>query len=1229
MPVRKTPPFFFVYPCRNSASYIISGSPKISHMWLERRKNPQQLGILLLIGLFFLAGCLGYIPGYAQEATSWENKIAALDFSRQDDLAAFNTVLSAESILGSCKVREKLLALGYAELQELISRTDNNLALMNLRKLLEHTLPRPEDMFLLREDIFINNIPLITDSPFYGELSSGALVTAIIPDAEQVYTHNLKLAYQKNILKTQGQDLWLGASLPSQEPALKLEGNQNQEEVFLGMAGQETAPVSKVWSWSLKDDYRHDFSSAVRQYIKHYAESFVQPVIYKNTVIMRNAYRLFCLDLGSGQELWSIGPDNDGQEAYHTFRHPHQNAYGNDFFFSGEIVFSELGNRLVAVDIADICHPALKWALGLGEYTLCTKPAIVDNRLICGLVNARGELWFCGVDPLSGKLLWSRYIGLSSFLAPVCTLMAVSGNGVVIATNHGFLACLIPSSGEIVWLKKYTPRRYSTVDYWWKGYFKDAFFDIGSLPYDTQFLEKAGDGLIYYKPRESDYFYILDMHNGKTVQKFYVDPSLMHVLGAYNGKAAFLQKIDSPSGGARVVVADMRTGADLYAEVMPESILKGVVYPGPSQVIFKADEALYGLDLADNRLTTKGIPLSETGWILGASAKNILIGEGRSIKCLSFNSGNSKNASSAELQARYLDNRERLKIKLQEIDSISKVDGQLSQLLDEIRQAGFSADEVFSLLQDKLSKMRQPEWQGFIQGLNNIYGKQVITYRDVQITFGGFLNGAGLMPRAAYRKPDPTGPGVKQASAQKEYQINTGNAVLLPLNVVRGTDPVDFFMLLNIGQIVCVDEKGQVRWERKIFFGPKWQSDFEVDRDWHLYSDNLEVYLYDNALIINDSVNVIAVDVNTGAYLWSMTNPREILNDETQIPPFTSEWSYEARLYFVQQIMMRIRFLDDTLMVSHGEMLYAVDPKTGYCKASRKSGILCAMDMQIADGRLYVATHIPMACIKVFDKTLTEVGDFSSTAIGENKNSWPQLVILSDYVLLHIRPSVHVFEKKDSQLRYTMDIGEIKRYYIEPRQDGFIVIAPFLETYGYSLQDGIPKQEWKYDLAPQDQRLIWDLPHLRSAYYFITKDYVFNLIRIQDDYWVVALDLNTGKKIWQTRLDGIRGRFNYLSSSLQQESLLQFIMTCIYTKENYLSDLDLASRLITGSGLYSVDLDSALFCLDVKNGDLIQAKQLPSTTITGFPGGSHIFHTQNFLQYSVKRSLIQCVSKEN
>ncbi|HNW38973.1 MAG TPA: PQQ-binding-like beta-propeller repeat protein [Candidatus Omnitrophota bacterium] len=1174
-----------------------------------------------------MSGSIGCIPVSAEESCAWENKIAALDPLKQNDQIALNRSLVAGSILDYCKVKEKLLLLTYEELQGLIASTNKNPSLKTLHNLLKFSLPTPKDIYFLVEDIFINNKPLLEDSPFYSKTLSGASITGMKRHAEQIYVNNLKLTYQKNVFVKEEDGLWVGDLALESKPAFNSRLKQDQQEMFYWERGQKNPLVSLNWSWQLQDDYRHDFFHSVRQYMKHYEGPLEQPVIYKNTVIAQNAYRFFCRDLSSGKELWSLGPDNGGEEFYHIFRHPHQNSHGYGFILSGDILFSQLGGKLAAVDVADICRPYLKWTRELGEYTLCTKPALAGNNLVCGLVNARGEVWFCGFDIQKGMLLWSRYIGTSSFLAPVCTLAAVTGDQIVIATNHGFLVCLAPDNGQIIWLKKYAPHRYNEGDYWWEGYYKDVFLDTGSIPFDTQFLQQADNGLIYYKPRESDYFYTIKPNNGETVQKIYVDPAFLYILGVYGDKAVFLQKGDFPSQNRRLIVADLRTGKQLFATALPDGKLKGILYPKASQILFKVDKNLFILDLADPVISLNRISLRQSDWLLAVAPQSVLVGENRNMKCLNLGSrAGLKDFPLGDPVSVYFDSQERVK---KEFSELNKAELQPNLLLEEIKKAGFSVNDIFLIIQKNLNFLRDPAWRGFVEEVNNIYGKGVITYRDVQMTLNNFIAGSGLQPKAVYQKPVGSKPKINLKAMQKGYRANTGNTLLLGVKVIRGADPADFFIILNSGQIVCVGENGDIRWERKIFFGSIWQSDMEEDKDWHLYSDDIEIYLYDDTLIVNDRVNVIAMDVNTGAYLWSMTNKQDVLNNESQLPTFTSIWSYESRFYFAQQIMMRVEFLDDTLIVSHGGMLYALDPKTGYCKTSCPAPVSCVMDMKTAEGKLYVASHAPNAQIKVFDKNLKASGDFSSSSVGESRTAWPQLVFLPNYVLLHIRPSLHIFDRISGRFLHTFNIEDVGRHYIEPYQDGFILIAPFLKTCGYSIKDGIPQQRWEYALQPQDQRVVWDLTCLRSFYYFMAGDRVLNFVRKQDDYWLVALDLASGRKVWETKLEGMQGRFFNLSSSIQLQGRLRFITTCVYMNgEKYTEDLDIIPKLIPGTGLYAADLDSVFFSLDPVSGRLWQAQRLPSCRLIGFLR-EDVFQTQNFFQYNLYRTSIRCLNKKD
>lgn len=1182
---------------------------------------------VIIPGIFCLIGSLLCGSASAELGGRWDNKIAGLDLLKPEDQFACSTLLTQGSILSYCKVQEKFLPLSYEELQALISGTQNNPSLEQLNKLLQHSIPKPETLYYLPESIYIDSVPLLKDSPFYSKELAGAEITAMVAHAEQIYVDNLKLSYRKDNLRQAADDLWQGDLALQPQKTVKLEsafeGNQ-----LPPLAAGEQEPVrytgSKNWSWLWPDDQRHDYFISARQVMKHYPESLLEPQIYQNTVLVRNAYKVFCLALGSGELLWSLGPENNGQEHTHTFRHPHQNTYGNDFLLAESMVFSELHNNLTAIDITNIVQPVIRWTRGLGEYTLCAKPMLAGDKLICGLVNARGEIWFCGFNRQTGERLWDRYIGSSAFLGPVCTLAGLGADRVIIATNHGVLVCLDQSNGQIIWLKQYIPHLYSLGNYWWKGYYKDTYLETGSLPYNTQFLLPAEDGRLYYKPREADYFYVLNAANGETVQRFYIDSSLFYVLGAYRGKVVFLQQSDFPLGDQRLTVADLSTGEQLYAASVPQGNLMGTLTTGAGQIAFKVDADLYCLDLAAKNLSLSTIPLGQPGWLLAASAQAVIIGQDRMVECLSFNDAirPAQVPDSDEVQA-YLDERGRISQALEDLASGFKQPGQANRLLEEMRRVHLAEDKILAMVEKNLDFLAQPAAKEFLKGLNDIYGQTVVTYQNVQLTLSGFLSSVGLLPKAKTIGP----PTKLAANAGQDYKVNTGNTVLLAVNIIKGADPADFYILLNTGQIVCVGEKGDIRWEKKIFFGSLWQSDAEFDKDWHLYSDDFKIYLYENTLIINDQVNLIAVDVHSGKYLWSMTNDRATLNDPSQLPALDTVWSYGARLFFARQIMMRTQFLNDRLVVSHRGKLYALDPRTGYAQAVVESGLACVMDMLAADGKLYIASHIPHARIKVFDSNLSQLGDFSAPEVGENENSWPQLITLPHYLLLHIKPQLLIFNKTDGRLVHTQELENYSRYYIEPHDEGFIQIAPFLNTSGWRIKNDLPEKEWMHEFEPADQRVIWDLPCLRSGYYLIAQDSILNFARRQDDYWLVALDLNTGEPRWETKLDQIHGRFHNLSGSVQSGGKRRFILTCLYTAEDYTTDLEVLEKLLPGIGLYAADLDSVLFCVDTLNGKLLQAKRLPSVRLIGFPR-EDVTQTKNYYQYNEYRTAIRCVAKD-
>jgi len=497
-------------------------------------------------------------PAEYRETNSQEREfISSLDLSTDANIELLNNYLSDRRILNFFKVREKLLTLSYERLRDLKILASNNSAFAQLDKLLARCISTMErESFSCPEDILVNNAPLALDCPFYEDTGSSLKITDLKHYAETLYFYNLKLMYRENSLVQKTDTLWQSAKDLFSKPLIRSLSEPTNQFPFDRLA----VKASLMFSYNVKEDNKNAWIFG-RQLLKDYDGAGLCPVIYEDKVILRNEYSLFCLDILSGKQIWSFSnEDSLGQEFYQTFWNPHQNSYGYELLLEGGMVFSELDAKLIAVKLRDNSVPELIWRRSLGEYTVCTKPVKRENALVAGLINSRGELWICGFNARDGNLQWNTYIGISAFLSPACTISAIENDRVYIGTNHGLLVCLNPADGEIVWLKKYAPKKYAYLDYLLQN--RDALPVEYFVSYDTQFIELGGDGFLYYKPRESDYIYILDPASGSLKEEILIDSQEYYCLRALSGKMLLLEKNNNAVKDLKLKIVELESGKE-------------------------------------------------------------------------------------------------------------------------------------------------------------------------------------------------------------------------------------------------------------------------------------------------------------------------------------------------------------------------------------------------------------------------------------------------------------------------------------------------------------------------------------------------------------------------------------------------------------------------------------------------------------------------------------------
>lgn len=1204
----------------------------IAILYNNSHNNPLKFKNIFLLFIVFSCFFFSALPGYCVEFDEGEREILDLNLSQRQGVVSLNNYLASDNILDYLSVRERLLTLSYEELLEFYKQIK---ALGSLEKLITLTedlisQKEKEDICFLREDILINNRPRIMDSPFYDNAKGYLDITELRPYAERMYFYNLKLSYRDQDLFKKSPELWINPGLIAETEGSRPD-TLSEEDSPLGTF-QFKGRFKKDWSFELTDDLLTDYFY-LRQWIKRYQENALDPVVYKNTVILRNEYRLFCLDILQGKVIWTLGDiDQKGEEFYQTFRHPHHNMYGYGFLLKADNLFTELSGKLIALNLTNILEPEIIWTKDLGEYLLAARPILKGEILVCLVINARGELWACGFDKTTGDLKWSSSIGSSSFLSPASNLYAVLEDRIVIATNHGVLICLDSDKGKIVWLRKYNPRLYNLFEFWMKGYYNAGFFEEATINYDTQFMEIDKEGLLYYKPRESDYLYILDPLSGNKLKDLLIDSKRYYLLRARGGKAVLLDRKKDSLQALKLRVIDLDTKAEIYSFTFEPGVLKGVHYLNDNELLFKINNKLHYLNLKEGYVSHEELVSLEDGWLLNFKNGFLFSAKGKSLDCWSALDNKTGLIANSHL-GQVLEQREKIKkefFDLMKSKPISQQDyNSRDSLLKDIINSKITLDDIASIIITNIEEFKQPVWSGFIAALNKTYGKETIIYQDIRLRFANFLLAHGLINQGPLGNQGNIDPEEKENDKRDSFSLTMDRACILPLEIIEGPKHPNFFLLLNNDQLICVGESGNIRWERKVFYRPLPTPGISR-RDnrgrLHMYTDDAKAYLFKNTLIINDRINIVAVNLINGDYLWSMTNQGEDFIKESEHPPLPNKEKFYkkfgAKQSFLKDIMFFSEFMGNDLILLHKNMIYSLDPETGYCKRSKALDIDTILKLHKSEGRIYLLSY-SLERIKVLDKDFCEVGDFLLDFVEEDL-SWPELVFLDDTIILNIGTSLYSIDKQQGGLINRVKLGRLDkgdRRIIQVSQGKLLVIEPFRKAMRYRLEDRSLVLDWEFEFDTPDQHITWAPIGKKTNYNFLVDKYLILLSKRDGKFFITCLDFDSADKLWERSIDHSGTLFYNLSDYLRinEEEIIFCLSIACYGKYD-------KEHLCLRSG--RVNVSSRLINLTLKEGDMMELEPLP-------PIGDYAFNslilqeTANYYIYDIYGKILKAKRKQN
>ena len=1112
----------------------------------------------------------------------------------KEDILTYNSYLSEGDLLNWLRLRERLLSLSVPELKIILDKTRVFVDVQPLRRAIEQIIQekKKEDLYVLKYDFLIRNKPQQLDLPSYSGSFQGLTISAIKPYAENLYLDNLNLRDIANSqLLNKGDDLWSIAVVSKNK-------NIPLKDSYLPLGRIIDLPIDKLispktlrWSYNLKWNNFIPFF-ILRQWIKEYEEDTNPPIVYQNTVIIKNEFRIFCLDLTSGKELWSFGNvDNSFRENYLTAFYPHCNAHGYRIILAGNTVYADLGGNLVALDIKNILKPVLLWKRPLGEYTLCTSPVVVNDKIITGLVNSRGELWISSFNLKTGELTWSVYIGTSSFQSPSSPVSLVVDDKLFISTNYGVLVCLHPDKGELLWVKKYIPKKSFIFDFFkdWIKKYKYNRVDP-AMSYDTQFLEAGPGKTLNYKPRDSDFLYILDQDNGVAKERILINSAESYLLGVCKGNAVFLENNNNPKANIWVKVISLASSKQIDNFNIEGGPLKGVIY-GADGLVFKVGRAIHYLKISDKIVSHKKLVDLDDGWLTSFNGQLVFTEKNHTLfywggmdKTISF-PGNSKIPA-------YYSGIEKIKSDFLATFNFSD-NGKgalkaIQQLLSDLQRLQVPIKEIFTIITENVEKLKSPSWEACLEWLQRKYGDEVVSYRDVEVRLANFIYGKGLLQPNHPKDKDSSGSGAKSAGKIKESIIRGDSTFLVnSMNIVKGPRLPDFYLLIKNDQLVCVQENGDIRWTRRICWGcsgndvhDRFGSPFPV-----------RVYLYDGILIINDLSSIIAVNAADGAYVWSMTN----LNANT----FTN-------------------FIGPDLTIINGNKAYAINPLTGICRKYRQLDVGAIENVYFSNQDIYIQPF-DLSAIKVLNKNFEPVGELRfNFPIRRAKGSEADLYLMKDYIVLNIKPRVYVIDKRNGELKYKLDLSRDPWYFVETGMDSLLLGFPFKKINIYRTQGGSLK-EISVSLKGSDTGIVSaKVTKKYQKYYFFNKDIVLFPSHRGTQYFLTAIDVKNGNQLWEDNLGEVRGfivNLDFFRVSTDQIYFAISTFNCPDEEEK---------KVVSGKSKGAAD--TKLFRCDMGKGRCVEVATFPSVVYDGLRTLT-LVETKECFIYGLYGNIIKVVLK--
>lgn len=1111
--------------------------------------------------------------------------IEMIDLSLKNAVEIMEELINMNKTINILKIKE-LLRKSASEQLLMLQNEGQRLNAQNINILINQEMQERQKPKVVSEYGYFEKILIGTKPITNISYSEDAVGKQYIKDLDPQRLHfdypDLYLNYKCFNLKNNGDGLW---NLPDAEKYAGISIRNKRikykpKQVF--MSDYDKRPLNLLWQYTLKQDMF--LKRSFRLWNQIYEESHLQPYYYQGKVLIQNYYRIFCFDILSGQLLWTFSLETkfDRDEYIISMRynaHPEPSflmAIGND------ILYAEINGLLIGLNIA-ADFPKKIWQIHLGQYTLSSKPYIINGFLFVSLINMRGELWGILLDKLNGNIIWESFVGVVTKICPASELIIHDGNMLYFVSNRGITVAFHISSGHILWTLEYDMRQYNITDI----FIGEGTKEFIRTPFDTSLINMIDTGLLF-KPRDSRYIYLCDKANGSIIWKVLLDDNTFLLLN-YEDTLFILR-------GKNVITVDLTSNTESKALTVGEGNLKGIIYNSFQKCLFKVGSVIYCLVPEDNIFRLLSNNSDPDNWLKGNIDEEVFFEcRGQNLFCFSnekyFQKLSTNNLEHLKHEKEYFG--KLINDRIDKKEQISTL-----KLLKKYSQRNIVSVDDYTKLQ-----LQNRNYSNIFYW--NLFVDKMCLYNDIYLRIFNFLH---LDSKRGFYKDIENNDTPFMPKEKEKILILAEGETLRAVDIKNVPIAFPYFLILKNDQLLCVTKKdGEIVWS-KFILGITINEVARVIFNFSLYAA-----LYGNTLVIFDGINLFGVDAHTGYLLWTISNEGEdignlfVVHRETVKSPNSN-------------FLCKVVFSDKYVIYFKNGVLYFINPETGYCYSKIIVEYNFIFDMRLNNNFL-ICFYLPGAKIEFYDyregkrlktidisialpRELTEL-KIKNNEVGiiENfKKHIFSLCIKYPYCYFHLSTGLWCFDFDGNYINHkAKEFSEQDNWQTEIFQEQMFSYNPFWKIIAWNdklinikFENNISDKSYEETIVDIFQgrpkttyrtggflsEAGWDIALRSSQYLYFADNKIIFFKKKANKYYLTSIDAENGKEEWEVFVTNVYSKLYHISNFVLFNGKILFILS---TKPNSRLRSDLTY------------LYSALLIINIHTGKIIMRKSFPLT----------------------------------